>query len=33
MRVRKLKNGKTADKKEITGEMVNGGGDMVVGWI
>ena len=30
MRVSKLKNGKAAGKDEITGEMINGGGDRVV---
>ena len=29
----KIKNGKAAGKDEITGEMINGGGDRVVGWI
>ena len=33
VRVRKLKNGKAAGKDEITGEMVKGGGDIVVDWI
>ena len=30
VRVVKLKNGKAAGRDEVTGEMVNGGGDMVV---
>ena len=30
MRVDKLKIGKDADKDEITGEMIKGGGDRVV---
>ena len=29
----KLTNGKAADKDEDTGEMVKGGGDMVVDWV
>ena len=29
----KLKNGKAADKVEVTGEMIEGGGDMAVDWI
>ena len=29
----KFKNGKTAGKYEITGEMIKGGGDRVVEWI
>ena len=29
----KLKNGKAAGKNEVTGEMVKGGGDMVVDFI
>ena len=33
MRVGKLKNGKAADKDEITGEIIKGGGDQVVDWI
>ena len=33
MRVGKLKNGKTAGKGNITGEMIKGGGDRVVDWI
>ena len=33
VRVRKLKNGKAAGKNEVTGEMIKGGGDRVVGWI
>ena len=33
MRVGKLKNGKAADKDEITGQMIKGGGDRVVDWI
>ena len=33
VRVGKLKNGKAAGKDEITGEMINGGGDRVVDWI
>ena len=33
MRVGKLKNGKSTGKDEVTGEMVKGGGDMVVEWI
>ena len=33
VRVGKLKNGKAAVKDEITGEMINGGGDRVVDWI
>ena len=31
--VGKLKNGKTASKDEVTGEMINGGGNRVVDWI
>ena len=31
--LRKLKNGKTAGKAEITGEMIKGGGERVVDWI
>ena len=31
--VGKLKNGKIAGKDEIKGEMIIGGGDMVVNWI
>ena len=30
LRVGKLKNGKTASRDEITGEMIKGGGDRVV---
>ena len=30
VRVGKLKNGKAANKDEITGEMIKGGGDTVV---
>ena len=33
VRVGKLKNGKPSGKDEITGEMITGGGDMVVDWI
>ena len=33
MGVDKLKNGKTAGKDEITGEIIKGGGDRVVDWI
>ena len=33
MRMGKLKNGKVISKDEITGEMIKGGGDMVVNWI
>ena len=33
MKMRKLKNGKTAGEDDVTGEMVKGGGDMVVDWI
>ena len=33
MRVGKLKNGNSASKDEITGEMIKGGGDRVVDWI
>ena len=33
VRVGKLKNGKAAGKDEITGEMVEGGGDRVVDWL
>ena len=33
MRVGKLKNGKTATKDEITGELMRGGGARVVDWI
>ena len=33
VRVGKLKNGKTAAKDEIIGEMIKGGGDRVVDWI
>ena len=29
----KLKNGQAADKDEVTGEMIKGGGDRVVYWI
>ena len=29
----KLKNRKSADKDEVTGEMIGGGGDRVVDWI
>ena len=29
----KLKNGKTAGKDKITGEMIKSGGDRVVDWI
>ena len=29
----KLKNGEDADKDEITGEMIEGGGNRVVNWI
>ena len=32
-RVRKLKNGKAASYNDATGEMVKGGGDMMVDWI
>ena len=31
--VGKLKNGKTANKDKVTGEMVKGGGDMGLDWI
>ena len=31
--VGKLKNGKAAGKDELTGEMIKGGGERVVGWI
>ena len=31
--MRKIKNGKTAYKVEVTGEMVKSGDDMVVDWI
>ena len=33
VRVGKFKNGKTAGKDEITGEMTKGGGDRVMDWI
>ena len=33
MRVGKLNNGKATAVDEITGEMIKGGGDRVVGWI
>ena len=33
VRVRKLKNGKSAGKDDITKEMIKGGGDRVVDWI
>ena len=33
VRLGKLKNGKVASKDEVTGEMVKGGGDMVLNWI
>ena len=33
MRVEKLKNGKAVGEDEITGEMIKGGGDIVVDWI
>ena len=33
VRMGKLKNGKAADKDEITREMIKGGGDRVVDWI
>ena len=33
MRVGNLKNGKAAGKNEITGEILQGGDDMVVDWI
>ena len=33
VRVVKLKNGKTAGKNEINGEMIKGGSDRVVDWI
>ena len=33
VRVGKLKNGKSAGKDEITGEMIKGAGDRVVDWI
>ena len=33
VKVGKLKNGKEAGMDEITGEMVKGGGDKLVGWI
>ena len=29
----KLKNGKAASKDKVTGEMMKGGGNMVVDWI
>ena len=33
VRVGKLKNGKAADKDEVTGELIKGGGDRVLDWI
>ena len=33
VRVGELKDGKTADKDEVTGEMVAGWGRLVIGWI
>ena len=33
VRVGKLKNGNTAGKDEITGQMIKGGSDRVVDWI
>ena len=33
VRVGKFKNGKTAGKNEITGEIIKGGGDRVADWI
>ena len=33
VRVGKLKNGKSAGRDEITGEIIKGGGDSVVDWI
>ena len=33
MRVGKLKNGKDADKDNITGEIIEGRGNRVVDWI
>ena len=32
-RVRKHKNGKTADNEKVTREVIKGGGDIVVDWI
>ena len=32
-RVRKLKNGKASGEDEVTGEMLKGGGDIMVDWI
>ena len=32
-KVKKLKNGKTAGKDEVTEEMIKSGGDVVVNWI
>ena len=31
--MRKFKNGKTAGKHEVMGEMIKGGSDMAVEWI
>ena len=33
MRLKNLKNGKAADMKEVTGEMLKGEGNKVVDWI
>ena len=33
MRAGKLKIGNSAGKDEITGEIINGGGDRVVDWV
>ena len=33
VRLRNLLNVKTEGKDEVTGEMIKGGGDLVVGWI
>ena len=33
VRERKLKNGKGAGKDEVTGDMLKGGGDIVMYWI
>ena len=33
VRVGKLKKGKATGKDDVTGDMVKGGGDMVVDWV
>ena len=32
LRMKKLRNSKVADKEEVIGEMIRGGGDLAIEW-